>query len=93
MPSAVSPDPQPPTADELDALFNYDAGLEEMARGGNVQDHSIAPTTENAYASNTLDAFVSNADEEVIVTRKRKPVAKLDEARYAHITDLREPRC
>ncbi|KAG9694359.1 Swi3-domain-containing protein, partial [Aureobasidium melanogenum] len=76
MPAAVSSGVRPTVErdDDLDDIFNYDAGInatfnqqqEDANNNDTVQDQHDVPV---------------NIDEEVKVTKKRKPVAKLDEER------------
>lgn len=75
MPSAVATNRSSHAPDELDDLFNYDAGMDEVMNGSNTPDRTEPAKT---YQDDTL-----NLDEEVKVTRKRAPVAKLDEERFA----------
>jgi len=64
-----------PAAVDLDDLFNYDVGLDEIIPDNNV------PNT-NTKASGTGDSALGlGLDDEVKITKKRQPVAKLDEAR------------
>ncbi|KAK6003514.1 hypothetical protein QM012_009285 [Aureobasidium pullulans] len=76
MPAAVPSGVRPTVErdDDLDDIFNYDAGLSA----------SFAQQQDDANNNNTTqdqhDVPV-NIDEEVKVTKKRKPVAKLDEDR------------
>ncbi|KAJ5806959.1 hypothetical protein N7474_010551 [Penicillium riverlandense] len=63
-----------PTADDLNDLFNYDIGLDEV-----VPDTTAANNASNPPAPG--DSAGLGLDEEVKVTKKRQPVAKLDEAR------------
>lgn len=63
----------------VDDLFNYDFGLDELLQQ--------APSrTENAEtrqpASHATSGLGLGLDEEVKVTKKRQPIAKLDEGRY-----------
>lgn len=61
--------------DELDDLFNYDVGLDEI-----VPDQNVSNT--NTKPPGTGDSALGlGLDDEVKVTKKRLPVAKLDEAR------------
>ncbi|KAG9586125.1 Swi3-domain-containing protein, partial [Aureobasidium melanogenum] len=75
MPAAVPSGVHPTVErDDLDDIFNYDAGInatfdqhqEDANNNNTVQDQHDVPV---------------NIDEEVKVTKKRKPVAKLDEDR------------
>jgi replication fork protection complex subunit Csm3/Swi3 len=70
-----SPDPV-----DLDDLFNYDVGLDEV-----IPDNNVSNTNK---PSGTADSALGlGLDDEVKITKKRQPVAKLDEARsviYPH---------
>ena len=66
----------------VDDLFNYDVGLDEI-----FQDKPITTANANANASKPATGDPTSLglglDEEVKVTKKRQPIPKLDEARYA----------
>lgn len=55
-------------------LFDYDLGLEDILQGSNT-----APTADASKPAG--DSNLLGLDEEVKVTKKRQPVAKLDEGR------------
>ena len=60
---------------DLDDLFNYDVGLDEVVPDNNTSNS-------NTKASGAGDAALGlGLDDEVKVSKKRQPVAKLDEAR------------
>lgn len=84
MPAAVSPNVHPTVEhDDLDDIFNYDAGIDatfNQTQTGQDWNAQNAPNNANAN-QHQMDVPV-NIDEEVKVTKKRKPVAKLDEDRY-----------
>ncbi|KAF2153802.1 Swi3-domain-containing protein [Myriangium duriaei CBS 260.36] len=84
MPSAVTPERQPTAPDDLDALFNYDAGLEEAANPGGTDNNGTLDT----FIRQGETAQVSNLDEEVVVTKRRLPIAKLDETRILSTTGI-----
>ncbi|CAG8948376.1 unnamed protein product [Penicillium salamii] len=64
-----------PTALDLDDLFNYDVGLDEIVPDKNLSEN-------NTNTAGTGDSALGlGLDDEVKVTKKRQPVAKLDEAR------------
>ncbi|KAI5201191.1 Swi3-domain-containing protein [Aureobasidium subglaciale] len=66
--------------DDLDDIFNYDAGIDAtFNRPG--QDWSAQEDTNNSNTTQRQEAVPVDIDEEVKVTKKRKPVAKLDEDR------------
>ncbi|KAJ5964621.1 uncharacterized protein N7479_004497 [Penicillium vulpinum] len=65
-----------PTAGDLNDLFDYDIGLDEIIPDNNV------PNAHSTKASGAgLSALGLGLDEEVKVAKKRQPVAKLDEGR------------
>ncbi|KAJ5486340.1 hypothetical protein N7530_000640 [Penicillium desertorum] len=65
-----------PTAGDLNDLFDYDIGMDEIIPDSNV------PNTTSTKASGTGDSALGlGLDEEVKVAKKRQPVAKLDEGR------------
>lgn len=72
----TSPEPGH-SSNNVDDLFNYDVGLEDI-------QPNLPPTT-NAPKPTTGDptSLGLGLDEEVKVTKKRQPAPKLDEARYA----------
>lgn len=68
--------------DELNDLFNYDAGIDDVFRD---VDTNMDITTKIAprQGKDKSDTGVGlGIEEEIKVSRKRRPVAKLDEARY-----------
>lgn len=75
MPSAVSPNSRPPPQDDLDALFDSDVELDQIRNSAN---------RENKDAADNDKPTTSNLDEEIVITKKRQPIAKLDEERYAY---------
>lgn len=81
MPAAVGSDVRPTVeTDDLDDIFNYDAGIDATFNEAN-RDRSV----HNEQNGSNMDAPI-NIDEEVVVTKKRKPVAKLDEERLIAFT-------
>ena len=72
MPSTVpiDPQPQPGANDDLDDLF---ADL----IGNDASNHT------GKYANQASNEQPNDLDEEIKVARKRKPIARLDEPRYA----------
>lgn len=75
MPSAVAPNPRAnlAPADDLDDLFNYDAGVEDA-----FNEREQQQTTRAAGGDSNQ---TTGLDEEVKIARKRRPIAKLDEDR------------
>jgi replication fork protection complex subunit Csm3/Swi3 len=64
-----------PSPDAMNGLFDYDVGIDEMLKN-----------TDSGANQRREDPAIQRAaalglDEEVKVTRKKQPVAKLDEAR------------
>lgn len=73
----------PPAGDDLDDLFNYDAGINDVFRDVDT-NMDVATTTEPARGKNKSDrAEGLGIDKEIKVSRTRRPIAKLDEARYS----------
>lgn len=60
----------------INDLFDYDVGLDEIFQGNNDASNNDAPKTTGDPSSLGL-----GLDEEVKITKKRQPIAKLDEAR------------
>lgn len=82
MPGAVTADVQPSVErDDLDDIFNYDAGIDATFNQPG-QDWSAQDDANNNGTNRQQHDVPENIDEEVKVTKKRKPVAKLDEERY-----------
>ncbi|KAL6718303.1 chromosome segregation in meiosis-related protein [Lecanora helva] len=71
--------PPVPAADDLDDLFNYDVGDAFRDIDTNI-DISTQPKPPNAIDANGSGAGLG-IDEEIKVTKKRRPVPKLDEER------------
>ena len=67
-------------SDDLDDLFNYDVGIDDIFMQSQSKQHSNPPSlsrqngTENARLGLGLD-------EEVKIVRKRQSIAKLDDSR------------
>ncbi|KAH0285987.1 Swi3-domain-containing protein [Aureobasidium namibiae CBS 147.97] len=81
MPGAVRPDVQPTVErDDLDDIFNYDAGIDATFNQP-AQNWSAQDDANNNDTNRRQHDVPENIDEEVKVTKKRKPVAKLDEER------------
>lgn len=71
-----------PAGDDLDDLFNYDAGIKDVFRDVDT-NMDVTTNTETRRGKEKSDTGVGlGIDEEIKVSRKRRPVAKLDEARY-----------
>lgn len=82
MPAAVQPGVRPTVErDDLDDIFNYDAGIDATFNQPG-QNWSAQDDTNDTNTNRLQQDVPENIDEEVKVTKKRKPVAKLDEERY-----------
>lgn len=68
--------------DELDEAPGYDAEMEEIFSGLHNSDNNdrYEPTKERVAAP--FESENLGIDEEVKITKKRKPIAKLDSSRY-----------
>ncbi|MCJ1281224.1 chromosome segregation in meiosis- protein [Xylographa opegraphella] len=72
----------PPPGDDLDDLFNYDVETDDVFRDYNpAMDAPVQSTTPPQPKATDL-----GIDEEIQVTKKRKPIAKLDETRRVDAT-------
>ncbi|OJD13404.1 hypothetical protein AJ78_06138 [Emergomyces pasteurianus Ep9510] len=69
------------TSPTIDDIFNYDAGLDEILRETEVSQHK--DTSDPSRRNTPADSNGANLglDEEIKVAPKRRPVAKLDEAK------------
>lgn len=72
---------RPAPRDDLDDLFNYDASMDDAFRDTN--NKSDIPTADQAQTrrKNAYGGADLGIDEEIKITKKRQPIAKLDEAR------------
>lgn len=69
----------PPTRDDLDDLFNYDANIGDTFQ--DVEGNEDAAAT-NARRRDTARADADlGIDEEIKIKKPRRPIAKLDEER------------
>lgn len=64
---------------DLDSLFNYDIDNNDLFR--EIDTNIQAPENASAKRKATELGGGLGIDEEITITKKRKPVAKLDEAR------------
>jgi replication fork protection complex subunit Csm3/Swi3 len=71
----ASTNPTLPTGDDLDDILSGIA-----AEGGHVESR-IEPTTSRASATNEFGDTGLGIDEEIVVTKKRIPIPKLDDVR------------
>jgi replication fork protection complex subunit Csm3/Swi3 len=82
MPTAVESGVRPTVErDDLDDIFNYDAGINATFNQPG-QNWSAQDGANDTNTGRLQQDVPENIDEEVKVTKKRKPVAKLDEERY-----------
>lgn len=71
-----------PPHDDLDDLFNYDADLGDVF--GEVDTNMDVPVTKTSSSKAAKENSTNlGIDEEIKITKKRRPVVKLDEERYA----------
>ena len=71
-----------PAVDDLDDLFNYDVGVEDVFRDVDTNMDVITSTEPRRGNDKSNTGVGLGIDEEIKVSRKRRPIAKLDEARY-----------
>ena len=70
----------PPINDDLDELFNYDVDNDLLRETDTNMDVAPKQSTTSREKDGILDGL--GLDEEIKVTKKRAPIAKLDENRY-----------
>ena len=63
--------------DKLDEVPGYDEEMEEIFSGLHKSDNNERERAAAAFESENL-----GIDEEIKITKKRKPIAKLDSSRY-----------
>ena len=81
-PSRLRKDTAPPVGDDLDDLFNYDAGIDDVFRDVDTNMDATLHSEPGRGKDKHNTAVGLGIKEEIKVSRKRQPVAKLDEARY-----------
>lgn len=71
----------PPPMDELDRLFNYDQGMDDVFKDAEEQvgDAETTQSSKNALAAPNGGNL--GIDEEITIVKKRQPIPKLDENR------------
>ncbi|KAI9830442.1 MAG: hypothetical protein M1819_005694 [Sarea resinae] len=77
-PSTQSLNTTAPPGDELDDLFNYDVGTDDVFRDVDTNMDVLVRPEAPAQSIAGKDSTGLGIDEEIKVTRKRKPIAKLD---------------
>ena len=71
----------PPINDDLDELFNYDVDNDLLRELDTNMDVAPKQSTTSRVMEGGLDSGLG-LDEEIKITKKRAPIAKLDETRY-----------
>lgn len=66
-------------SDDIDDLFDYDVGLDEVLRDVDTKSQAANADTHKPSATAASGASLG-LDEEVKVSKRRQPIAKLDEA-------------
>ena len=74
--------PTPPVGDELDDLFNYDVGVDDVFREVDTNMNVPAKPKPRPLKDGNETGAGLGIDEEIKISKKRRPVAKLDEERY-----------
>ena len=81
MPSVDPSSQQPAERDDLDDLFNYDASMDDVFKDTNSKS-DVALKEPIGLKRKATDGRVDlGIDKEVKITKRRQPIAKLDEAR------------
>lgn len=78
-----------PQRDDLDALFEVDQGMDDIfdtVRRDQAAEKNGARALQNEvqYGRKRTDA-ANDVDEEIKITKKRAPIAKLDDTRWVRI--------
>lgn len=76
------------STNDLDDLFDYDVGLDEILQGTN---NTTTNANEAPRPAGDPSSLGLGLDEEVKITKKRQPVAKLDESRFVIFSCLQWP--
>jgi hypothetical protein len=78
------PEAPPPTHDELDALFDADAGMNDIfdtVRRQRVGEDDEIRVPQKDTQSGARKRNEDDGDDEIKIKKKRAPIAKLDDAR------------
>lgn len=67
--------------DALDDLFSYDANLDNVFNVRSADNNDASPMNPPTGATKEPQKDF-NVDDEIVITKKRAPVAKLDATRY-----------
>jgi replication fork protection complex subunit Csm3/Swi3 len=70
-----------PNDEDLDDLFNYDVGIEDILNEAEKANDASSSNNQNKPTATKDSGDVLGLDEEVVVTKKRKPTVKFDETR------------
>jgi len=68
--------------DELDEVLGYDAEMEEIFSGLHKSDNNERHEPARERVATLFEPENLGIDEEIKITKKRKPIAKLDSSRY-----------
>ena len=81
-------DVRPPVVAPVDALFDYNAGMDDLLRDVDmdVNAPAVSNTSRPTNRAGAPDGL--GIDEEIQVTTKKRVVVKLDEERYDNAADL-----
>lgn len=69
------------SADDIDDLFDYDVGLDEVLNSISTEPNRAGANTTKEFTTSASSGPSLGLDEEVKVSKKRHPIAKLDETR------------
>jgi len=80
-----------PERDELDEIFNYDTNIDHILNGLDDGDSNANSNSNNSRGEGMRNGpgQTLGIDEEIKITKQRKPVAKLDETRQVSQRPLR----
>jgi replication fork protection complex subunit Csm3/Swi3 len=89
--------PPPAERDELDEIFNYDTNIDHILDGMDNGDNNSDSNNNYSNASRadgmrSGPAQALGIDEEIKITKQRKPIAKLDETRRVSHHPSRQPQ-
>lgn len=68
-----------PPRDDLDALFEVDSSMDELLNSNSAGNNTREPDRDNNGSTRHSEAQA--IDEEIKITKKRQPVAKLNDTR------------
>jgi len=76
----------PAAHDGLDDLFEYDPGMENVFREANKAPSKATQERPKTHTFTSDGGAGLGIDHEIKIAKKRRPIAKLDEARYVSAT-------